>query len=873
MNPNPTTTSTNPKAYRLPRTVLPRHYDLAVDARIGREELRGRVAIQVEILEPSSTIELNARAITVTDATLIREGSDGRTLAGAATVDADRELVIVQFPDTLTPGAATLTLTYTGVVTNGLEGIYLASNGADQMICTQCETIGARAILPCFDEPAFKASFTWRVTTAPDVTVLTNGALVSVTESDDGDSKTWTFAPTAPMSSYLLALAIGNLASTPETVVNGVPLRIWSAQGKEHTGQFALDYTARLLPWYEDYFATPYHFGKLDQLAVPDFAAGAMENAGLIMSQDILLLMDPQMTSWRQEKSITVTIAHEFAHMWFGDLVTMRWWDDIWLNEAFASWMSYRVVDALSPQYQIWDEFRLMAERILETDALANTHAIYKPAETPEAVMENFDQITYTKGCAVLRMLENFLGQETFRAGLRTYMREFAESNAAGSDLWRHLQNASQTNVTPIMESWILQAGHPIIQVALDSSGASNGATALQVSQRRFFAGKGAGAGNEQRWQVPLVIRYKDDAGVHEQRYLLAEQSATVPLAVSGQLAWCYANADEVGFYRQQLDASLVQRLLAHLDELTPSEQLGLLRDQWALVTNGSQSIGAFLDVLDIMARSDDYRIVRQVANRLQTIEAFLESAGDAQALAAFRAWVGRIYAPQLAALGYVPQPGESEGQGQTRALVIGAMTRYAHDANAIEHARSWAAREREHPKAVDANLAPVFVGAAAQFGDAALQDQYLAVYKQRMAAGVAPQEIERYVSSFSRFEQPALVARTFQWLDEGVFPFQSMVSILAPMLFQTQTQAATWEWTKAHWSYLEEVGRALIPFIVQFTGQLPASLRPDLVAFFDERLHGEFQSSVAQALEQIDQTEELKTRTRNDLLAWFRNK
>jgi puromycin-sensitive aminopeptidase len=856
----------NPKAYRLPRSVLPRHYAIEIDARIGVETLQGRVAIQVDITTPCTVIELHARDLRITEAGL---SMAGQTLQGTVTLDADRELAIIQLPQTVSTGPATLQLVYEGrISTNGLQGMYLGTNGAERMICTQCCTVSARAILPCFDEPDFKASFAWQVSTAPDAVVLTNGVLERVVESADAISKTWTFAPTPPMSSYLLAAGIGNLAGTPVEVVNGVPLRIWSLAGKESTGQFALHYTARLLPWYEDYFAVPYAFGKLDQLAVPVFAPGAMENAGLIMSQDVLLLMDPDTASWRNEKRIATVVAHEFAHMWFGDLVTMRWWDDIWLNESFANWMAYRVVEALSPDYRIWDDFGVSAGAILGTDALASTHPIYKLAETPQDIEENFDQITYIKGCAVLRMVEHYLGADTFRAGIRTYMREFAESNASGSDLWRHLQSASQEPVTQLMESWILQAGHPIVRVGLDTSGDT---AALRLEQRRYFSRESVSGENEQLWYVPLVIRYKDDAGMHEIRYLLTERSGDLPLAVTGALSWCYANAGEIGFYRQQFDSRLIGSLLAHLDELEPAEQLGLLRDQWALVQSGTQPIGTYLDLLTVLARSDDYRIVRQVAAiSLGVIADLVENAGSEQALEALRRWVSGIFGPKLAALGYEPRGGETEGQAQTRCFVIDAMIRYAHDPAAIEQARAAAARESEDPREVDANLAPIFVGAAAEFGDGALQQRYLGIYQRRKAADASPQEVERYVASFPRFDRPEMVQRTFEWIDAGIFPFQNILTMLAMMVAQRRTQVAAWTWIKSHWDFIEHDAASLLPYIVRATGQLPAELRPDLVAFYDEHLHGEFQASVAQALEQIDQTAEVNARTYDGLLAWF---
>lgn len=853
----------NPTAYRLPRTVLPRHYSVEIDARVGTPDLRGLVSIQLEITQPCASIELHARDLEIMDAT-VEVG--GRVLAGAVSVDPIRELLIIQLTETLAPGPATLRIQYLGQVSStDLNGMFLASNGRERMICTHCEPVGARAVLPCFDEPDFKARFTWQVTTAPDAVVLTNSQLTSVSESDDGSAKTWNFAATPPLSTYLIAIGIGDLAATPQEVVNGVPIRVWASAGKERTGEFALHYVARLLPWYDDYFAVPYHFGKLDELAVSNFEPGAMENAGLIMSRDTLLLMDPETTSWQQEKNVVRVVAHEFAHMWFGDLVTMRWWDDIWLNEAFANWMAFRAIDAISPDYDIWDSFRVRAAGVFETDALAGTHPIYQAVATPQAIQENFDGITYYKGCAVLRMVERYIGQDAFRTGLRTYMREFAEANASGSDLWRHLQAASQEPVTQIMESWILQPGHPIVEVEFDQDTSS-----LLLRQRRFFLRTGAGAGNEQVWSVPLVIRYQDNAGLHETRCLLSERVQTLPLQVSGKLEWCYANAGEIGFYRQQMSHDLVNSLLHNLNKLEPAEQLGLFRDQWSLVSSGAESVEDFLDVLATMAHSDDYRILQQVSSILGVAQRIMEDAGGEPALENFRAFVAATFGPKLLAVGFLPQAGETEAQALVRCLVIDAMTRYAHDPAAVEQAQVWASRESEDPRAVDANLAPIFVGAAAQFGNDALQERYLAIYQQRTASAASPQEVARYVSSFPRFHQPEMVQHTFDWMSEGIFPFRDVSTMLSVLIGQSHTGRAAWDFMKSHWAYLEKVGGALIPRYVQDTGRLPADLRSDILEFYADHLHGELKSSVALALEQIDQRAELQARTQDGMLAWF---
>ncbi len=856
----------NPKAYRLPHTVMPRHYSIDIDARIGSEELQGHVAIQLDIVAPCTAVELHARELQIREATLEVES---RRLSGTISLDPDRELAIVQFSENLLPGSATLHLAYSGRLGSRLEGMFVSANGPERMICSQCETVYARAILPCFDEPEFKARFAWQVTTNRDAVVLTNGALLSVSESADGRSKTWSFAPTVCMSSYLLAVAIGNLASIPEEVVNGVPLRVWALAGREDTGAFALRYTARLLPWYEDYFGVPYHFAKLDQVAVPTFGPGAMENAGLIISQDRLLLLNPQTASSEQEKDLTHVVAHEFAHMWFGDLVTLRWWDDAWLNESFAEWIAFRAIDALSPEYDVWDQFTIRVDRVLETDALTNTHPIFRPVDTPQSIEENFDEITYAKGCAVLRMLERYLGEVAFRAGIRTYMHEYSEANATGDDLWRHLQSASSEPVTELVRSWILQPGHPIVRIEQEIGDAG---ISLRLSQQRFFSRRDAGSDNEQLWYVPLLIRYRDDAGLHEIRYLLSERDAELPLDVTGSLAWCTANAGDTGFYRQELDTNLLAGLIGHLDELQPAEQLALLRDQWALVANGSQSISAFLDTLVAVAQSDDYRVIRQITFTLGRLENFLLDAQEtgAEALMSFRRWISASFGPKLAALGYEPHAGESAAQGQARAFLLDIMIRFAYDPAAIEQARAAQVREAADPRAVDANLAPVVVAAAAQFGDEELQRQYLAIYQQRRAEKASLQEIERYVNSFHRFQQSEMVERTFQWIDEDIFPFQDMLYVTVPMIFQWSTRRVAWEWIKSHWDLFDVSVGAVIPLIVQTIGWLPGELRSDVEAFFAGRLHGEFQSSVAQALEQMDQSAEVEARTRDDLLAWF---
>lgn len=868
----------NPKAYRLPEYALPRQYDIHLEASQESDNFRGSVTIHLDIKEPRDSIELHARDLRLSNASLT---AGGAVLEGEIEMDAGREIATLRFPRPLSVGEAGLSLAFEGRVGNGLKGLYVAKDGGEQLLCTLCFPTEARSVFPCFDEPAFKARFSYRVTTTTGSIVLANSPLVSVEESEQG-KKTWIFGTTRPISTYLVALVIGDLASTEEQVVNSTPMRVWALKGKEQMGQFAHDYAARLLPWYEKYFGVPYHFGKYDQVAVPGFAAGAMENSGLVTFRQIVLLMDARTASWEQEKRIAHVVAHEFAHMWFGDLATVKWWDDVWLSEAFAEWLSHKAVNALTPDYAIWDDFQRSKNTALETDALESTHPIYSPVQTPAEAIELFDAITYLKGCSVLRMLENYLGEAAFRTGLRAYMREFSESNATSADLWRHLQNASDQPVTRMMESWITQGGYPVLKVSLDNS---EGGARLRVTQSRFHSSPDAPETGEATWHVPLVVRYEDGEGVHESRYLLPERESWLPLGASetgeghaSPLLWCYANAGEMGFYRQDLDAELLDRLLANLDKLSPAEQMGLLSDQWALARAGTHGISQFLEVLSAVSGTGHYSVVEKVVGHLHTIERLLEDAEDEAALSRFREWVDRVFNQKRAGLGFEPRDGESRNDSQQRIYVIDAICAIAHNAEAVSQAteRGMLSMSKEAGEAasVDKDLAQVFVSIAAQFGDRELFEKYVEIYTMLRDAGASPQETGRYLQSFALFRPPDLVARMLQLMDEQVIPQESVVPLLQQMLRQKHSQLPAWNYIKERWEYLRTGMGIQLDGLVEATGRLPASQRDDLVRFFDEHLHtptGPFaQMSYTRALETLDQLAEFQARTRDDLVAWF---
>ncbi|MEA3203271.1 MAG: puromycin-sensitive aminopeptidase, partial [Thermoplasmata archaeon] len=633
--------------HRLPRTVRPLRYDLHLDADPARPEFSGTLALAVEVVEPTREVVLHAKRLRIAWATVEQAGAEQQL---AVTLDAAREEATLRAPLPLKPGPARIQVAYAGPVAQGMAGLYLSQDGSERCLATQCEATDARAIVPCLDEPDRKAVFALRVTAPTGQTVLANGA--AILQQAVGGKTTWTFAPTPPMSSYLLALAIGPFEGTAPVEARGVPFRVWALAGKHRLGAHGRDLAARMLPWYEDYFGQPYAFGKYDQVAVPSFAFGAMENAGLVVFRPSLVLIDPAAAAWDERKDVALVVAHEFAHMWFGDLVTMAWWDDLWLNEAFAEWMAHRCVAALAPDLDVWARFRARAASAMATDALASTHPIYTPVETPAQAQELFDAITYGKGSATMRMLEQYLGEDAFRAGLRTHMAKHRLGNATGADLWSALQQASSQDVPAIMKDWVQQPGHPTVAARWDPA-----ARKLHLAQHRTRSSP-LSPRNEALWRVPLVITYEDDAGEHTVRHLLERREESVPLPVQGTLRWLWPNAGDVGFYRCTLDPLLLAMGLDHARRLRPEERIGLLRDLWHQVRCAELGSDAFMAAFArLLDAESPYTVVQQAVQLLRGVERILEVQGS-PAVGPLRHWVAARLGDGYAKLG-PPTAGE----------------------------------------------------------------------------------------------------------------------------------------------------------------------------------------------------------------------
>ena len=851
------------KNFRLPTEVKPKSYDadLRVDLAAGRFE--GTLVIALQLAAPRNDIPLHAVGLDVTVAGVDLPG--GRHLPATAALDATSETVMLAFGEALPAGPAKLTLTYQGAFSPGLRGLYRAG----PLAVTQFEAADARRLFPCFDEPAFKA--VWRITVSgvpADAVALSNG-VATRDENDGRGGRRITFAATPPLSSYLIALVVGPLVPSAVTRVREVPLCTWTTVEKRHLTSFAQETAAAVLSRLEDYFGLPYPFGKLDQIGVPDFEAGAMENAGAITFREVALLADPATAPLAVQKRVAEVITHELAHQWFGNLVTMAWWDDLWLNEAFATWMAYKIVDDWRPSWRIWMDFEAGKGAALALDALVSAHPIRAEIANAEEAGESFDAITYEKGGAVLRMLEGFLGADRFRDGIRLYMRRHREANATADDLWGALGEASGQPILEMANGWIRQTGYPLVSLSLESA---DGKTTVRLTQRRFFAEPGAAArGSSTRWLVPIVLRFRDAAGVKEQPVLLSDGEARVALGAEGPVAWCLGNAESRGFYRTAYDAETLARLLPAVAELRPAERVALVSDAWALVRAGEATIEDFLALVKSLGQETDHVVLDELVARLSIIEhRFLDDADRDR----FGAFVAELFGAQAAALGWAPAPGalEDDETRLRRAVLLRALVLLARDPAAVAEAASRlpAAQASAGAPPLDPNLLDTVVTAAARGADEARFEDLRA----RARSDADPAAKRRFLHALARVETPALAARAVELALGADLPMQDFSSYLGVLLGNRATREAAFRLIRERWT--ETRAKADSPMIlrrlVEALAALPERRHLDEVrAFLATHPIDGAKQATAQTLERMQMDADLRDRIIARVSAWLR--
>ena len=845
---------TQDKNFRLPTTVRPRRYDATLTLDLQNRSFTGVQALDLTLAAPTQELILHAIALSLSS---VRFRKDGRTLTPTSIEPVtESETVLLRFGEPLPAGDATLDVEWSGRFSEGLRGLYMAG----QVAATQFETADARRLFPCFDEPAFKARWALTVRVPKGVTALGNGRIIS--DEADGDLRKVTFAETELLSSYLIALVVGNLAGTDEEKVDGVPVRTWALPEKKHLTRFGQDIALAVLPRLSGYFGLPYAFGKVDQVGIPDFEAGAMENAGLITYREVALLLDPATAPLSVQKRVAEGVTHELAHQWFGNWVTMVWWDDLWLNEAFATWMAYKIVDGIKPDWRVWMDFDIGKAAALHLDSLKSTHPVRGEVRNAQEASESFDLITYEKGGAVLRMLEGFLGEEGFREGIRQYMRKHARANAVADDLWGALGNASAQPVVEVANAWIRQSGFPMVTATLNGH-------VLSLSQQRFYSAPGNQS--DEKWPVPVVLRFADQRGVREQRVLLREARAEVKLEAQGEVRWLTANAGNTGFYRVAYDDAGLARLSAHVKELEPAERIALLADQWALVRSQRMAVGPFLDLISRFGDETDDAVLDEVVGRLSYLESRLVSGDDE---VRFRDFVRQLLEHQLSEVGWEAKPGESDRTRLRRAAIIRAVGSVARSHTAIQEARQRVTELlRGTHSALEPNLHDTAVGMVARAGDHGLFEEFL----RKFPSEPDPATKRRYLLALTAFEDPALAQRAQDLLFTEAVPMQDVASFVLGLLTNRTGREAFWGTMRKRWKDVTtRTGGApmLMRRVVESLGQLYERRHlEELRVHLDAHPIPEAQQAVAQTVERLTQDVSLRERLMPEVAAWLRNR
>jgi puromycin-sensitive aminopeptidase len=826
---------------------------------------RGEVALEIELDKSRRSIRLHAVDLRVSRP---RIEIAGRVRRGRVKKIPATGMIAVEFDKPVPAGAAVLRLGFAGKLRKDLCGLYGVSVGDRRYAFTQLEAADARKFFPCFDEPAMKARFTISVTTSAANKVISNGQVRRTERRADG-RKTVHFAQTPPLSTYLIALAVGDLQASKPVSLGPTQIRIWHTPGKRAQTSFGLEAARECLQRLEHYFGLPYPYSKLDLVAVPDFEFGAMENAGAIFFRETLLLIDARSATLNEKKRAAEVICHELAHMWYGDLVTMAWWDDLWLNEAFATWMAFAILDDWKPEWKMWLDFQHGTASALELDALRHTHPIYCRVRTPEEADENFDRITYEKGAAVVRMIERYLGAATFRRGVRAYIRKHKEGNTVAADLWDALSKASGEEVGPLVRPWIEQEGYPVVEIRRSKSA---GRPVIEFHQRRFLeqpARKRAGSQKPlTRWPIPWVGRIgggRGGRGKLERRLL---SGARDRMALKHIPRFIYGNAEEGGFFRPLHDADEIRRLSRSLGSLKAVERMGLIDHQWALVRAGQASVGSMLDLAGGFARESDADVLATLRKPLSFITNSLIPDAAPDCSAPMQSWLLDHFEGPFAQLGWKPAAHEPDEIRLTRAVLLGIVGGIAKSPHALEISHRQCDRYLTNRRSIDANLADAVVSLGAREGDAALHRRFVDAAMTSESA----QEKRRFLLALGDFRDEKLIDRTLTFALTDSVATQDVAFLFMRLFANSTARERTWEFMQRRWDRIRKrVPPHMCSYLVEMTPALLTNeYKREVAKFFRANPVPTGERALRQALERFDWYRGFRDSAAKDLVEWM---
>lgn len=837
--------------------VIPQSYNLQIKPDFQTFTFKGFVSILVNILEPVREITLHAADLEIETSAVNMQCALESTPVypplhpGEVRLDKEAETVTFAFAVELPVGNARLNISYSGILNDKMAGFYRSQypgkNGQTSYLgVTQFEATDARRALPCWDEPARKARFQVSLVAPDHMAVLSN--MPAEFDSFDQGLRTVDFAATPTMSSYLLAWVVGELEYIETVTNNGTRVRVYTTPGKSEDGRFALDTAKRILEFYNEYFGIPYPLPKLDLVAVPDFSAGAMENWGLVTYRENALLIDPVNSSASAYQRVAEVVAHELAHQWFGNLVTMQWWTHLWLNEGFATWMASFVLDHLFPEWDIWTQF--VGDEYasaLSLDGLRSTHPIEVAVGHPHEISQIFDAISYSKGASVIRMIHDYIGADAFRAGLQIYLQRHAYHNATTEDLWRALSEASGQPVGEIMETWTKQAGYPLVKVLPSKAGF------LEVTQKRFLAGGNALTEEEsrQRWRIPLVFtkRHPLQKPTLDKTMIGSSSSIRDIGDVDGGVG--KLNSGQIALVRINYTPQQWQKLAEEVEngELMPIDRYGILADALALTRAGHLSTSQLVYLLYSYKEEENYTVWRAVLEVLGALNNIIEERPGEIFWEAFARF---LLGPIGKKLGWDGKAHEVHTTKLLRAEVLNMLGGYG-DSETVTVAKSRFYDHFSGARSLDPNLRAAVYDTVVKHSNSPYDLRVL--YEKENFQ----EEKVRLLRAMGKFVHPASLSAVLDYgFNSGKVRSGDCIYFLATMGSHARGRRAAWQFLKDNWDKIRRQyssgGLAMLPHIINLTcsGFARFTDADEIEQFFKDHPAPSATRAVAEAVERI---------------------
>jgi len=784
---------------RLPQTIVPTHYDVTIQPHLDTFKFNGDVQIHLQVKEPTNKLVLYATDLEIGQAKVKAESID--ELKGNVEYDKEGERITINLDQKLDKGEYQLALTFVGEINNRMRGFYRTKyttpDGKETRYgaSTQFEPADCRRAFPCWDEPNFKATFDITLITPNDLRAISNMPIKSENVFEQNkDWKVTKFERTPIMSTYLVAYVVGEYDFVETTDSYGVSMKVYTPVGKKEHGQFALDTAAKILPFYADYFNIKYPIAKADQIAIADFAMGAMENWGLITYRETALLIDPKFSSMDTRQRVAIVVAHELAHQWFGNLVTMDWWTDLWLNEGFATWIEYLAVDKCYPEFDIWTQF--VADtfaRFLVPDALKSSHPIEVPIGHPAEIDEIFDAISYSKGSSVIRMLHDYIGDEAFRKGLHNYLTEFSYKNTITENLWSHLAKASNKPVNEVMSSWTLQMGYPLLTVTEEKSGEKR---IIKLKQQRFIA-DGSVDEEKLQWKIPITIFTKSNPKKIAQQVLMEEPELTLTLENVPENDWIKLNFNSIGLYRVKYESETLGRLNEPIANkiISPQDRLMIQNDVAALCNAAHQSFVDYLKLLPSYKEEDNFTVWKSIAANINDLSSLLEYTDYFDEFKTFRL---NIFSSIQKKLGWDAKPSEDPLSAMLRPMILSFVGKSG-DKEVIAEAQK---RFEGHLNGnlIDPNIRGAVYAIVARYGDEKTQEQL----RQLHAQADMTEEKVRLLRAMGQCPKAEIIKDTLKFIFEGEnVRMQDSISGVVGCTSSRVGRDLVWQFLQENWKTL----------------------------------------------------------------------